>query len=101
MNLDHGAYLLWRLGQGELGRGLATRVRRLRGHYDETNEADMAEYHVVRQGVDELSLEGLLAPVFHDVELQRYWSTQSGVLQALGERFAPATTFGLFAWNRC
>lgn len=100
MNLDQGAYLLWRLGQGELRRGLATRVRRLRGRYDETNEADMSEYHVVRQGVDEVALQELLAPVFHDVELQRYWSTQSGVLQALGERLAPATTFGLFARNR-
>lgn len=100
MNLDRGAYLLWRLGQGELRRGLATRVRRLRGHYDETNEADMSEYHVVRQGVDEVALQKLLEPAFHDVEVQRYWSTQSGALQALGERFGPATTFGLFARNR-
>ncbi|MFE2969352.1 hypothetical protein ACFXKC_37935 [Streptomyces sp. NPDC059340] len=60
----------------------------------------MSEYHVVRQGVDEVALQGLQAPVFHEVELQRYWSTQSGVLQALGERFAPDTTFGLFAQNR-
>jgi SAM-dependent methyltransferase len=100
MNLDRGAYLLWRLGQGELRRGLATRVRRLRGHYDETNEADMAEYHVVRKGVDEVALRELLAPSFGEVQLQRYWSTQSGVLQALGERFGPVTTFGLFARNR-
>ena len=100
MNLDRGAYLLWRLAQGDLRRGLATRVRRLRGRYDETNEADMAEYHVVRQGVDEVALQQILAQAFHHVELQRYWSTQSGALQALGERFGPATTFGLFAHNR-
>ncbi|MHB9863795.1 class I SAM-dependent methyltransferase [Streptomyces sp. YIM S03343] len=100
MNLDRGAYLLWRLGQGELRRGLATRVRRLRGRYDETNEADMAEYHVVRQGVDEQALRDLLAPAFRGVELRRYWSTQSGALQALGERLAPATTFGLLAHDR-
>ncbi|MFJ5530204.1 class I SAM-dependent methyltransferase [Streptomyces sp. NPDC093261] len=100
MRLDRGAYLLWRLGQGNLRRGLATRARRLRGHYDETNEADMAEYHVVRQGVDEVALQALLRPAFHQVELQCYWSTQSGVLQSLGERFGPATTFGLFARDR-
>ncbi|MFD8416242.1 class I SAM-dependent methyltransferase [Streptomyces sp. NPDC059650] len=100
MNLDRGAYLLWRLSQGELRRGLATRVRRLRGRYDETNEADISEYHVVRQGVDEVALQKLLEPAFRDVEVQRYWSTQSGALQALGERFGPATTFGLFARNR-
>ncbi|MFF1598853.1 hypothetical protein ACFVYV_15335 [Streptomyces mirabilis] len=79
--------------------GLATRVRRLRGRYDETNEADMSEYHVVRQGVDEVTLQKLLEPAFHDVEVQCYRSTQSGALQALGERFGPATTFGLFARN--
>jgi SAM-dependent methyltransferase len=100
MNLDRGAYLLWRLGQGELRRGLATRARRLRGRYDETNEADMSEYHVVRQGVDEDALRKLLAPAFHQVELRRYWSTQSGVLQVLGERLAPATTFGFLADDR-
>ncbi|MFI9649128.1 class I SAM-dependent methyltransferase [Streptomyces sp. NPDC052040] len=100
MRLDRGAYLLWRLGQGDLRRGLATRVRRLRGHYDETNEADMAEYHVVRQGVDEVALRELLSAAFERVELRRYWSTQSGVLQSLGERLAPATTFGLYARNR-
>ncbi|MFI5677336.1 class I SAM-dependent methyltransferase [Streptomyces cellulosae] len=100
MNTDRGAYLLWRLGQGELRRGLATRVRRLRGRYDESNEADMSEYHVVRQGVDEAALQEILAPAFQEVQTQRYWSTQSGVLQALGERFAPPTTFGLLARNR-
>ncbi|WP_306968049.1 class I SAM-dependent methyltransferase [Streptomyces afghaniensis] len=100
MGVDRGAYLLWRLGQGQLRRGLATRMRRLRGHYDESNEADMSEYHVVRQGVDEVALQEILAPAFQEVRLQRYWSTQSGVLQALGERFAPPTTFGVLARNR-
>ncbi|MET8949069.1 class I SAM-dependent methyltransferase [Streptomyces sp. NPDC004542] len=100
MNADRGAYLLWRLGQGQWGRGLATRVRRLRGRYDESNEADMSEYHVVRQGVDEVALQKILAPAFQEVRLQRYWSTQSGVLQSLGERFGPPNTFGLLARNR-
>ncbi|MFE9092823.1 class I SAM-dependent methyltransferase [Streptomyces sp. NPDC007264] len=100
MNLDRGAYLLWRLGQGEWRRGLATRVRRLRGRYDESNEADMSEYHVVRNGVDEVALHALLQAAFHEVELQSYWSTQAGALQTLGERFAPPTTFGLLARNR-
>lgn len=100
MNLDRGAYFVWRLGQGDLRRGLSTRMRRLRGHYDDTNEADMSEYHVVRQGVDEVALRDLLAGSFRHVELQQYWSTQSGVLQGLGERFAPATTFALCARDR-
>ncbi|MEU9173153.1 class I SAM-dependent methyltransferase [Streptomyces sp. NPDC048420] len=100
MNLDRNAYFLWRLGQGHFRRGLSTRLRRMRGVYDETNEADMVEYHVVRNGVDEEALRDLLAPAFEKVEVQRYWSTQSGVLQAVGERVFPPTTFGLIARHR-
>lgn len=100
LGADRGAYLLWRLGQGELRRGLATRMRRLRGVHDETNEADMVEYHVVRDGVDERALLALLAPAFEHVRLERYWSTQSAVLQGLGERFAPPSTFGITALGR-
>ncbi|MEU2154390.1 methyltransferase [Streptomyces sp. NPDC019396] len=100
MGLDRSAYLLWRLGQGAYGRGVATRLRRLRGVYDNTNSADMSEYHVVRNGVDEERLKQLLEPAFESVRLHRYWSTQSGVLQALGERLAPPTTFGIVAERR-
>ncbi|WP_240929643.1 class I SAM-dependent methyltransferase [Streptomyces coryli] len=100
MAADRGAYFLWRLGQGQLQRGLATRVRRLRGIRDESNPADMVEYHVVRDGVDELALRDLLAECFADVGVERYWSTQSPLLQQLGERRGPRTTFGLIARGR-
>ncbi|MDQ0714216.1 hypothetical protein QFZ55_003668 [Streptomyces luteogriseus] len=100
MSLDRNAYFLWHLGQGELRRGLATRLRRVRGVYDDTNEADMVEYHVVRDSVDEDALRDLLAPHFATVEVRRYWSTQSGLLQAVGERLFPPTTFGLVATER-
>jgi len=100
MALDHTAYSLWRLGQGQMRRGLATRLRRLRGVYDDTCEADMVEYHVVRKGVDEEALQALLAPAFDDVRLHRYWSTQSGLLQSVGDRFCPPTTFSLIARGR-
>ncbi|MFD1658049.1 class I SAM-dependent methyltransferase [Streptomyces caeni] len=99
-SLDRSAYFLWRLGQGQLGRGLSTRLRRMRGVFDETNEADMVEYHVVRDGVDEEALRDVLAPAFEEVEVQRYWSTQSGLLQAVGERLCPPTTFSLVARRR-
>ncbi|MBA4860963.1 class I SAM-dependent methyltransferase [Streptomyces sp. PSKA54] len=101
MTLDRGAYFLWRLGQGEMRRGIATRLRRMRGVYDGTSEADMVEYHVVRKGVDEEALQALLAPAFEDVRLRRYWSTQAGLLQSIGDRFCPPTTFGLIAMRRC
>ena len=98
--LDRIAYLSWRVCQGELRRGIATIVRRTRGIYDETNVADMSEYHVVRQGVDEVMLCRVLQAKFRDVELRRYWSTQSGILQRLGDTIATPNTFGIVALDR-
>jgi SAM-dependent methyltransferase len=97
MAADRGAYMLWRLGQGNVKRGLKTRVRRLRGVYDETEAADMVEYHVVRQGVDERALATLLRERFDVVETWLYWSTQAKWLQRLGERLGWKSTFGMIA----
>ncbi len=100
MALDRGAYLLWRVAQGDLRRGAASLLRRARGAHDETNPSDMVEYHVVRDGVDERALLDLLAPHFAEVRLDRYWSTQAGWLHRLGERVGPDTTFGVSATGR-
>lgn len=98
--LDRGGYYTWRLGQGDLRRGLATVSRRVRGRYDEANPADMVEYHVVRQGVDENALLGRLRPRFDDVELLPYWSNQLSAGQWLGQRLGLRNTFGITATGR-
>ena len=100
VRFDRALYFVWRLRQGELRRGIATRVRRARGIYDEANPADMVEYHVVRQGVDEELLTEIMRPRFVDVSLWRYFSTQGRWLQRLGERVGRPTTFGLIATGR-
>lgn len=102
MNLaaDRLAYFAWRVGQGDLKRGLTTRLRRARGVYDEGNPADMVEYHVVRQGVDEQRLLALLGERFNEVEGWTYWSTQMPLMQSLGARTGARTTFGLVARDR-
>jgi SAM-dependent methyltransferase len=84
---DRGTYYAWRLGQGNVRRGLATRLRRVRGEWSETEASDLVEYHVVRDGVDELALEAELSRWFGDVEVLPYWSTQSPFFQRL---LAPA-----------
>jgi SAM-dependent methyltransferase len=98
--LDRYAYYAWRLGQADLRRGIATRLRRARGVLDESNPADMVEYHVVRQGVDDELLAQSLRGRFADVARWTYWSTQLPLLQALGERAGVQTTFGLVARGR-
>jgi trans-aconitate methyltransferase len=95
--MDRASYFAWRITQGNLLTGAQTRVRRLRGIYDEALAADMTEYHVVRQGVDEHALAELLGTAFGRVEVLHYWSTQAATLQRLGEKFGLRNTFGIEA----
>jgi SAM-dependent methyltransferase len=98
--LSWGSYFVWRLGQGEFRRGLRTRWRRLRRIYDESEPADMVEYHVVRQGVDESALLDLFSDRFNDVKLDTYFSTPMPALQSFGARYFPRNTFGILAKER-
>ncbi|PUA81481.1 methyltransferase domain-containing protein [Nocardioides currus] len=94
---EQASYLAWRIAQGNLRRGLATRWRRLRHGFVETEASDMVEFHTVRDGVDQHALVGLLEEHFADAELDEYWSTQSRLLQRLGERTSMRCTFGITA----
>ena len=98
--MDQAAYLAWRLPRGEFRRGLATTLRRIRGKLDETNPSDMVEYHVVRNGVDEVALADLLRAEFADVQLITYWSSQGMLPQQLGALAGRPNTFGLVASGR-
>lgn len=98
--LDRWSFLLWRTTQGNYQQGLATIGRRLRGVYDETNPADMVEYHVVRQGVNHLAIEQLLSEHFEVVELKAYWSTVPAPMQRVGERLGRPNTFAFRAAGR-
>jgi SAM-dependent methyltransferase len=99
--LHHGAdrlaYFAWRLTQGNIQRGLKTRIRRLRGSYSSTETSDFEEYHVVRNGVDSDAIVMELMPSFERVKKVEYWSTQSAVLQVIGERLGLTSDFGVVA----
>ena len=94
---DRAAYLTWRLLQGDYRRGIRTRVRRLRGVYDDSEPSDLVEYHVVRSGVDEEAIRDLLSSRFASFELFRYWSSQAPMWQWLGDRARLESTFGIEA----
>ncbi len=97
---QRGTYFLWRLAQGNYKRGLATRLRRVKGEWSETEASDLVEYHVVRDGVDELALTAELERHFADVELFTYWSTQGPFFQKTLGRFDLPSEFGLIARSR-
>lgn len=92
-----GAYLSWRVLQGELLRGLRTRARRATRGYSDEEISDAVEYHVVRDGVDEQAIERLLRPLFEKVEVHSYWSSQGGPQQRLGELLRMRNTFAVTA----
>lgn len=94
------AYLLWRLGRGHYVRGVRTRWRRMRGVMSDTEGSDNVEYHVVRAGVDAASIQSELAPIFQDVQVTEYWSTQSSTFQWIGDRLGLRSTFAIVALGR-
>ena len=97
VRLDRAMYLAWRVGNGQLRRGVRTQLRRWRGVLDESDPSDMVEYHVVRQGVDEQALATQLRGRFDQVELWEYFSSQGRWMHALGTRWRRPQTFALLA----
>jgi SAM-dependent methyltransferase len=95
--VDRAAYLAWRISQGNLSNGIQTRLRRIRGILDETNPADMVEYHVVRDGVDEEKILAFAKAAFTEASLLTYWSNQLGLVQHLGDQLGLCNYFGTIA----
>jgi SAM-dependent methyltransferase len=94
---DRAAYLIWRLGRGNRLSGLVSLKNRITGHLDPNRPGDMVEYHVVRNGVDERALEGMLERSFRNLRLLPYWSNQSRIGFRLGRRLGLANQFALVA----
>ena len=68
--------------------------------YDEANPRDMVEYHVLRDGCDEVAIAANLREHFANVETVTYWSTQARSLQLLGEKLKVKTTFAIVATHK-
>jgi 2-polyprenyl-6-hydroxyphenyl methylase / 3-demethylubiquinone-9 3-methyltransferase len=94
------AYFSWRMCQGNLWRGLKTRLRRVRGVYIAGSPEDDAEYHVTRNGVDHAAIVQLLESERFNATVVRYFSTQSGFLQRVGAFLALENTFSITAQRR-
>lgn len=93
---DELSYLSWRIFQGDLWGGLRRRLLRRRGLHSECS-LDNAEYHVLRSGVDQDAIAALLRGAGFDVDIFRYFSTQSGLFQPAGEKLGIVNTFAVVA----
>lgn len=97
---DRSSYFAWRLFQGNYVQGFKTRLRRLWGIYRADLSEDVVEYHVVRNGVDQVAIQQLFEAEGFTCEIQKYWSTQSSFCQHLGVRLGLANTFAVVATRR-
>jgi len=91
------AYFCWRMFQGNYLEGLKTRIRRMRGVYIPGSNADDAEYHATRNGVDQDAIAVLFQSQGFSCEVIRYFSTQGGILQVVGCYLGIENTFAIIA----
>jgi SAM-dependent methyltransferase len=91
------AYFSWRAFQGDVIGGLMRRIRRYKGVYLEDSVHDNAEYHVTRNGVDQEAIFYLFKNQNVDCTIYRYFSTQSGLFQAIGRVCGIHNTFAVIA----
>jgi SAM-dependent methyltransferase len=93
-------YFLWRLAGGARGDvigGIGRRLRRRRGVYLDDCFQDNAEYHMVRNGVDQLAIEKLLRERGFECNLVTYYSTQNSMFQPIGAALGFKNTFAMIA----
>jgi SAM-dependent methyltransferase len=95
--LSRLTYAMWRMRQPDTFGGLRRHLRRRRGVSLPDCEADMVEYHELRQGVDEDAILRLLRERHFDARLVTYFSTQSPLWQAIGERLGARNKFAIVA----
>jgi SAM-dependent methyltransferase len=98
--LTEASYLSWRVTRGNLVRGLTTRGQRLLNGVSEDAPGDSVEYHMVRDGVDEVALSNMLEERFAEVTTVSYWSSQGVLQQRLGQRLGVVNTFAIKATGR-
>jgi SAM-dependent methyltransferase len=97
---DRVSYFGWRLFQGNYVQGIKTRFRRLMGYYRDDLPEDVAEYHCVRNGVDQTDLKALLENLGLECSVHCYWSAHASVFQSAGQLLNLANSFGIIAQKR-
>jgi SAM-dependent methyltransferase len=98
--LTDTAYFFWRLSLGSKGdvlAGVRRRMRRRSGVYLENCYQDNAEYHVVRNGVDQNAIAELFKSLEYGCRVVTYFSSQNSVFQPVGTVLGMKNTFSVIA----
>jgi SAM-dependent methyltransferase len=91
------AYFSYRIFKGDVYNGLKRRLRRSRGVYLANSLHDNAEYHVVRNGVDQEAISKYFEKNGIECDIVSYFSTQSRLFQPLGTLLGIKNTFAVIA----
>lgn len=94
------AYLTWRIRQPDAIGGLSRRARRNAGVWRDDCPQDVIEYHATRGGVDHRAVVAVLEQERFEVEVVRYFSTQSPLFHRIGTRIGMENTFAIHARRR-
>src|SRR5260370_4480023 len=90
-------YFFWRSFRGDLLGGVSRRLRRARGIYLADCPQDNAEYHVTRNGVDQIAIKDFLTSSGFTCRIVPYFSTHSGLFQRMGSALGIENTFAVLA----
>jgi SAM-dependent methyltransferase len=91
------SYFSMRLFQGNYGRGLKTRWRRMRGVLREELPEDVVEYHVVRNGVDDAAIRQQFRDSGWQCEVVKYFSSDNLLTKHVGRKLQIENSFALLA----
>jgi 2-polyprenyl-3-methyl-5-hydroxy-6-metoxy-1,4-benzoquinol methylase len=94
------AYFTWRVSRGDVIGGMKRRLRRSRGIYYDDAAEDHAEYHAMRNGVDQDAIRKLFESRNFDCRIVAYFSTQSSFFQPIGTALGMKNLFGVIAKSR-
>jgi SAM-dependent methyltransferase len=95
------AYLAWRATRRrDLVNGIRSRTRRWLKGPDASRAADVIEFHVLRNGVNQHEMASWLGSTFEHLAVCEYWSTPSRTLQRLGETLGAKSDFAISGFGK-
>jgi SAM-dependent methyltransferase len=93
-------YFFWRLSggaEGDVIGGIGRRLRRRRGVYHDDCRHDNTEYHIVRNGVDQIAIENLLKDRGFNFKFVPYYSSHNTLFQPVGTAIGFKNLFSVIA----
>jgi ubiquinone/menaquinone biosynthesis C-methylase UbiE len=93
----NASYFFWRIRQKEVLSGLIRKFRRNLGIYNEDSIYDNTEYHVVRNGVNQLAIQNFLSEEGLECFTFEYGSFMSDYWQKIGDKINVKNTFAILA----